>query len=340
MTSVFAQDRGCNLKKSFAAPVEMKFVLANKYGDISVITSNTDSLIICATINIDQENKDIASKSTRLINFDISETKDSVSITTVFDKEFFTPKFSTGRRRFSVDYTITAPVYISMYLNNSFGNITLDENSGYLNIRLSQGILTAKKLNRGDTRPLNYIYAFHSEVNLQNVNWLELTTRNCNTVNILYAQALLINSGFSKLSIEKVNSLVANAKSDSYDIGSISNLQSENSYSTFNIKSLDGLMVLKTIFGSVNVSLLKKGFSKIDILSNHTPVTLNTGEGVSFKADITAVNNPVDFRFENDPGITMTIKNSASRITGVAGPDKQTSSIIKINTTLGKLEIK
>ena len=39
---------------------------------------------------------------------------------------------------------------MDLNLTNEFGNVLLDELSGTLNVRLSQGILSAKKLTRGN----------------------------------------------------------------------------------------------------------------------------------------------------------------------------------------------
>ena len=338
-TTLFAQENGCYIERSYPAFKGIKLAVSNKYGDINILNTKTDSLIICATISIEQEDNVLLSKSLQLIDFNITNSSDSVAVTTLYNKDFFSTKYSKGRKSFSVDYIIKVPVYTDLYLNNSFGNISVEDCSGYINTKLSQGILVLKNLTRGNIKPINSVTVFHSDVDINKASWLSMNIKNCQSVKIGDIQALLIGSEFSKINIGKVNSLVTNSKSDHYEIGSIFNLGSESTYSSFNIGSLDGQLSSTSVFGSVSVANLRKGFSTIKIEANHTPVTIKTEKGISFKTDISASNNPVEFAFDNDPGINRTVINSQVTITGVAGGNKQTSSLIIITTTLGKLII-
>ncbi len=338
-TSLSAQNNGCYLKKSYPASKGVKLSVTNKFGDINILTSKSDSLIICATISIEQEDTILASKSLNLIDFKITSNNDSVAVFTKYEKDFFSTKYSTGRKSFSVDYTIRIPVYTNLYLSNSFGNISIDDCSGYVSTKLSQGILVIKNLSRGNIKPLNSVRVFHTDVDINNASWLSVNIRNCQSVKIDNVQALLIGSEFSKINIGKVHSMVINSKSDNYEINNIHNLEAESTYSTFNIASFDGLMSLNNVFGPVYIANLKKGFDAVKITTNHSPVTIRTEKGISFRTDISANNNPVEFAFDNDPGIIRSAINSQVTITGVAGNNKQTNSLIKITTTLGKLII-
>ncbi len=338
-TSLTAQEKGCNLKKSFPARKGVKLAVSNKYGDINIVTSKTDSMLICATINIDQDDNNLASESLGLIDFNLTSNNDSVSVATAYNKDFFTPRYSKGRKGFSVDYTIQVPVYTNLYLNNAFGNITVEDCSGYVNTRLSQGLLIMKNLSRGNIKPINTVNVFHTDVEISRADWLSVSIRNCQSVKIGDVQALLMGSEFSKINIDRVHSLVVSSKSDHYDIGNIENLQSESTYSSFNIASLGWLMSSSSVFGSINVSHLNKNFSNVQITANHTPVSITTEKGISFRTDISVSNNMVEFAFDNEPGIKKTRNNTITTITGVAGSNKQTNSLIRITSVLGKLII-
>jgi hypothetical protein len=339
-TSLQAQVNGCYLKKSYRANEGFKLAVMNKFGDINILTTNKDSLFICATINIEQEDKSLSSKSLDLINLNIIDSNDSIAVSTKYDKDFFTPKYSKGRKSFRVDYTIQLPVYANIYLTNSFGNISIEDCSGYLNLKLSQGLLLIKNLSRGNVKPFNSVTVFNTDVNIIKANWLSLNLRNCQSVKIGDVQALLISSEVSKINIEKVNSLVAESKSDNYQINSISNMDSESTYSSFTIESCGGILSSKSVLGSLSVAKLRKDFNSLNITATHSLVDIQTEEGISFNTDISATNNPVEFAFDEDPGINRTVNNLLVTIKGVAGENKQTNSLMKITTTLGKLVIK
>jgi len=339
LTTMSAQVSECNIIKSFPVSEKTTFHISNKFGDINVVTVNEKNLSVCAIITINHEHKEIGEKSIQLINVDLSRTNDSISAVTSYDKKFFSSTYREGRKSFRVDYVIKTPAFINISIINSFGNLTIEELSGSVNIRLSRGILTAKRLTRGNSNPINSIYVDHCDVSLSNMNWLSLTTRKCPSVTIEKVHALMMISDFSKISIEEIGSLVSDSKYDSYNIESIKNMVSESLYSTFEIENLSGQLKSVSAFGSIKILEIMKEFNSIDIISNHTPISINTDD-VSFKADLSATNNPIEFNFDDEPGITKVLSNNKTTITGVAGKNHNTNSVIRIRTTDGRLSIK
>jgi hypothetical protein len=114
---------------------------------------------------------------------------------------------------------------------------------------------------------------------------------------------------------------------------------SECLYSTFEIEKLSGQLKSKATYGSIIVSDLKKGFTGIDIVSDHASIVIKTGDGVSFKTDLKATDAILDFPVDNYPGIVKTESKNTTTFVGIAGEDKQTKSLIRIRTTGGKLSV-
>lgn len=139
-----AQDNNCNIRKSFAAKSGNAIQLSNKYGDVSVITGRDDSIVVCGTVTIIQDDKSLLKKSFKMINIQIAKLKDTVYVATVYDKKFFNDDIRKGRTNFSVDYLIKVPLFMDIRISDEFGNVSVEELSGPLNIRLSQGILSIK----------------------------------------------------------------------------------------------------------------------------------------------------------------------------------------------------
>jgi hypothetical protein len=337
--SLSAQNNDCYFKKAFSVSQGSSIIVSNKYGDINIITVKDDSVIVCATITIDQDDKEIAGKSTKLITINIGRIKDSISLSTSFDKKFFTPTYSKGRKNFSVDYLIKVPAYINIKVANEFGNLSVEELSGSANIRLSQGILTIKKLTRGNLRPLNRIYADHAKISIDESNWLDLIVQNCPSVTIGKVQALLLSSSFSKINISDVSSLVAGSKSDTYILETIKNLSSESLYSIVEVRQLTGSLKSKVTYGSINVKGMKAGSDGIDIFSDNASVNIGMGIQPSFRSDIIATNAIINFAKEGYPHLVRQEKLNTVTITGIAGDDPKTSTLIKLRITNGKLTI-
>jgi|WetSurMetagenome_2_1015567.scaffolds.fasta_scaffold03434_3 hypothetical protein len=340
VTPLSAQSYDCFIKKSFSSK-EGKFItLSNKYGDINLITSKDDSIAVCVTISIEQENKQLVQKSIKLISINIDRKNDTVSVSTTFDKKFFSQTYREGRKSFSVDYLIKIPVDMSVRITNAFGNINLEELSGQLNARLSQGNLTVRKLSRDNTRPLNEIYVDHGKININECNWMNITARNCPSVEIGKARAILITSDFSKINLGEISSLVSFSKSDSYIIEAIKNIVSESIYSTFYIGELSGRLKSTATLGSIIISNLKKEFSLVDITADQAPISIVAGDGVSFKTDILAINTMVDFPLDDFPGIIRAESENSLTFVGIAGDNTQTISQVRIRQKSGKLTIR
>ncbi len=265
--------------------------------------------------------------------------QDSNDLITMYDKKFFSETFRQGRKSFSVDYLIKMPDYIDLDITNEFGNISVEELSGNIKVKLSQGNFIAKRLTRGNASPLNSISIDHGKVNIDELNWMTLTVRNCPLVFIGKGQALLMTSEISKLKFREISSLVCNSKSDSYVIGSIKNIVSESLYSTIQIDTLYGRLKAGGTFGSLGISYLNKEFSSIDIVMDHTSILIKTGSDVSFKSDIIATNCFTDFPLKNNTGIIKTESNNITSYVGIAGAYRQTNSMIKIRATSGRVTI-
>ena len=314
-------------------------MLSNKYGDVNCITGKDDSLSICATITIVQDNEILLRKNLNLININVNKSGDTIKVETEYDKKFFSESNREGRKSFSVDYLVKTPVYLNVNIVNEFGNVSLEELSGSVNLRVSQGLLSARKLSRGNEKPINTIYVDHGKISIDESNWMNMTVYNCSSVSILKAQALMIKSAISKIRTGEINSLVIDSKSDNYSIRSINKIIVESTYSTFEIGVLSGQLKSKTIYGSLNISDLKKGFSSIDIVSDLTQVLINTGTNSSFIADIVAISSDIEFPSGKYPGILRSESNNSVTLIGTAGAEKATKSLLKIRASSGKVTI-
>lgn len=338
-TSLSANNNNCIVTKTYPVKKGMKLNLSNKYGNVNVINVKEDSLTVCATITIIQDDNNLVQKSLKLITISLKELKDTLYISTIYDKKFFSEAFRLGRKSFTVDYLIKTPSYLDIVVSDEFGNISIEELSGTVNVRLSQGVLSAKKLTKGSAKPVNTITVDHGKVIIDEVNWTILNVHNCTSVIIGKAQALMMTSAISKIKIGDISSLVSDSKSDSFTIKSIKNLVSESAYSSYEIGKLNGQLKSTALYGSINILDLDKFFSSIDISSGQSKISIKAADNIAFKADMIATDATVEFAETKYPGIIKTMQNTSTALSGTAGPDMQTKSFIKIRATSGKLTL-
>jgi len=84
----------------------------------------------------------------------------------------------------------------------------MEDITGTVAIRLSQGNLTTRRLLKGNLKPVSTIYADHGKINIDELNWMSLTAYNCPYVEIGKAQALIINSVISRFSHGEIGSAI------------------------------------------------------------------------------------------------------------------------------------
>jgi hypothetical protein len=338
ITHTAAQNINCSVRRAFAARKGSALQFTNKYGDVNIITTKDDSLTVCATITIIQDNPVLVQKNIKLISINIDDKMDTVYVSTLYDKKFFSEELRSGRKSFSTDYLIKLPDYVKVNVKNEFGNISIDELSGPVNIRLSQGSLNAKNLTRGNVKPVNSVYADHAKIIIDNSNWMIMNLINCPSVDIGKAQALSLNSMISKIKIGEISSMVSISKSDNITIRSVNNLVAEGTYSTYDIGSINGQLKSVIRYGILKIRDLKKDFSGIDITSDHSQISVRPAYEASFKADISVSDGGVELPSEKYPSITKTAGPSSVSFIGFAGNDKNPKSI-KIRATAGKISL-
>jgi len=339
-SGLLAQNSNCIFNKTVPVKKGITLRVNNKYGDINLINCKTDSLYICATITINQDNEELRQRNIKLVNISFGVNNDTLQLATQYDRKFFTETNREGRKSFSVDYLIKLPAYADLKLVNEFGNISMEDISGTVALRLSQGNLTARRLSRGNQKPVSSIYADHAKINIDSLNWMSLTAYNCQSVEIGKAQALIINSVISRIRLGETGSAIIDSKSDSYNIASINNLNSQSSYSTIDAVRLSGQVRSKATYGSINISEIAKGFGNIEITASQSKISLNPGPGTSYRTDIAAIDASVDFPAAKYQDMKRTDSNNSTYILGTAGSEADPKSMIKIRVTGGSLTFK
>ena len=76
--TAIAQTKECSFRKSFPANDISVLKVIGKYGEVKINSSQKDSVIICSTITIRQNNEKLRKESLSLIKTGIKKTGDTV----------------------------------------------------------------------------------------------------------------------------------------------------------------------------------------------------------------------------------------------------------------------
>lgn len=334
------QTTECEVRKQFPADRKTELVISNKFGNITVMKSKVDSIYICGTTLIDHTNKEVGQKSLDLIKMDISASGDTLRINTLYDERFFSVAYKTGRKGYSVNYTINLPVYVNLDIENSFGNISMEDCEGRVKLRLSHGTLTAGILERGNEKPLNNIDINHSNVKIANANWLIANLKHCPSVEISQGQALLVTSEYSTITLPFINSLVMDSKSDLVSIGRVTNLVAETWITKAVIGEVTDILRINSNLSTFRLNTLSEGFSEVELTGQNGSFVIGIYPETSFRMSAIATMGSIDVSSLTTKDLKRdSLTKTRYILSGQVGKISNTMAKFQAEITNGKLEI-
>jgi hypothetical protein len=177
----------------------------------------------------------------------------------------------------------------------------------------------------------------HGEID--ELGWSELYLRYCTKgVTVENAEALLVDSRYSELSISNVSSVVAESKYDKLRFDEINNLVAESGYTSYKIGEVSGKVDVETTYGSFDIARLKRGFESVDLNTRYCSVNIDLDEDTSYR-----LNAMVDFgniSYDDESAeIRRDIRESNSREVEATIGKGNSLPEIKVRISFGSLKL-
>ncbi len=337
-----ASSFGVEVKKEFSREFDTAgkelLTIDNRFGDVTVTTWNQNKVSIEVLVTIDHPDQTRAEGYLSMIDVLFTDSDNTIGAETVIDSKFSFRGMGKDRR-FSIDYVVKMPGKMNLKLENRYGNVNIDNLSGHADITVRYGSLYAGSLTRGNIKPLNRIVIAYGHGEIDELGWSELYLRYCTKgVTVDNAEALLVDSRYSELSIDRVSSVVAESKYDKLSFDAINNLVAESGYTSYNIGEVSGKVDVETTYGSFDIDRLKRGFESVDLNTRYCSVNIDLDEETSYR-----LNAMVDFgsiSYDDDRAeIRRDIKESNSREVEATIGKGSSLPEIKVRISFGSLKI-
>jgi len=325
--------------KEYKAQKGMTLDLENKYGDIVVITSESDQVVIDVKVTVRYPNRDRAEQLLSYIDVNFSEGANVISAKTIINDKFKFTGWSGESRKFSINYNVRMPEWLDLTLANRYGNTELDDLSGLVNLSIKYGNLTASRLTRGNEKPMNALYLAYGKGSIEDAGWMDIEVRYCGNLTIENSKALLVDSKYSKLAFGTTSSIVAESKYDNIRIESINNFIIETGYSDTHIGTLTKKLKFGGSYCGLDVERIPSGFESIEVASRYTGVRLGIDESVSYKLDGRVSYGGLKFNEDNFNYTRRVIENNKSEVAGIVGKDESTSATVNIESSYGTIKL-
>lgn len=297
--AAYASDVDKQFKKEFDASAIELLKINNRYGDVEIVNSGNNKIVIVVDVQLSHPNSSKAEKLLSMINVEFSENDNTAEARTVIDRQFSMNNRGPNHG-FSIDYRVEMPADMDLDLSNRYGDFKAGTLTGHVDIRVKYGSLFIKSLTRQNEEPLNRITGEYLRVgDIADAGWLELNLRYVNRLNILSAQALLVNSRYStNNNIDKVSSIVIDSKYDRFEINDLNNIVAESAYTAYKIGNISKKLDIETRYGSIEVENVEAGFELVKTDVAYSPVKISFDNSASYM--LNAETRYCGFSFDED----------------------------------------
>jgi len=314
-----------NVKKGFTFNVE------SKYSDIELLTWDRDVLDVVVIVEVDAGSRERSENILRNINIDIKETGNSVSYITNLDF----PGSPGKGVKLDIKYTVKLPSYLNVTIENSYGNVYIQELAGLAKLDLQYGNLKINKLARGNVKPYNNIEIAYGNAGIEEAGWLEL--------GISYSEfeaskfdMLIVESKYSKLYGENAGTVISEGKYDKYTFRELDNFVAELKYSNVKIDKLHQKFDLNASYTNVKIDYLLKGFEKIRANLSYGNFSAITEPGTSY--NLNADSKYGEINVSPASNLSRSRENGNLKVSGTVGTNPK--SDVNIVTRYGNIHIK
>ena len=279
--------------KTVAVGKETTLELSNKYGTIQITPWNKDSAYIRAEVKAFAKDRSKIGKMFDGITVNISDTKDLVraqteftsNINTLFESfKGMTNKIISYDSHIEINYYINIPEYLNLKIENKFGDVYMEDNSGELKISISNGSFKAHSLGKKSSITLVFCDAKINSIVSGNID------ASFSEVSIGESEDLSINSISSKYDIKKAGMITGESKRDKFFIENIGSLRANAYFTDYKINNIRKELDLTTRYGTIDADLIEKGFESVNINSGYCDISLDFDPGSSYNIDIRHTN--------------------------------------------------
>lgn len=295
-----------------------------KYSDVELLTWEKSVIDILVEIEVDASSKSRAEDALEKIDVRISKSGNNVSLVTEFENGW------SRNVKTKINVTIKAPKWVNLDMDNSYGDLFIQEVSGLVLLDLKYGNMKAGSLTRMNEKPYSQIDMAYSNAEIDELGWLELEI-SYSDMQLNSSQMLFVENKYSKLSGEKAGGIITEGAYDKYTFEEIDSFVGELKYSGIKIGTLTKTLDLHSGYTNVKIGKLSKGFDKVDASLSYGNLNVGLEPGASFKFEGEAkygnVNLPTGDR------LSKTKENNYVRVWGNVGSNPKSS--IKVITKYG-----
>lgn len=274
--SLSAQDARKEYTEAYDVSQGVTLNTDTKYSDVELLTWDKSVIDILVEVEVDAGSKSKAESVLEKIDVRISKSGNNVSLVTEFENGW------SRNVKTKINITIKAPKWVNLDMDNSYGDLFIQEVTGLVLLDLKYGNMKAGSLTRDNKKPYSKIDLAYSNAEIDQLGWLELQI-SYSDMQINTSQMLFVENKYSKLSGEKAGGIITEGAYDKYTFEEIDSFVGELKYSGIKIGTLKKSFDLNSGYTSAKISTLSNGFDKIEASLSYGNLNIGLEPGASFK---------------------------------------------------------
>ena len=310
--------------KNFPANTVQKLDINNKYGNIYIENSRTDSVIVSADIWV-EGTSDRARHLLDNINVTVNLSGSTVVAVTSIENTM------NGNNEFSIDYHISIPADRELAVVQKYGTVNMKDLTAKGIFEIKYGELNGQKLLSPDLK-MDIAY---SKVNLDAIKDLELVLH-YSKLKLEKGNNLKAETRYSGMNIGDCNQIDADSKYDNFDIENINTFIMNSMYTGINVNKLKLKLSLINGYGGVTVREIPAGFESITIQNKYAGIKLGIASDASYKLNGKA--HYCDIKHP-DGKLNRMRENTSYEVTGTVGNSDSPKSSVRIESNYGSVNL-
>jgi len=326
--SLSAQDATKNYSETYDVSKGVTLSSDTKYSDLELLTWEKDVVDILVEVEVDASSKSRAEEIMEKIDIHISKSGNTINLETDMENGW------SRNAKVEINFTIKVPKYIHLDMENSYGDLFIQEISGLALLDLKYSNLKAGTLSRGNEKPYNMIDLAYSNGEVDVAGWVEVEL-SYSDLEMNQSKMLFVESKYSKLIAEKAGGIITEGAYDKYYIDELDSFVAELKYSGIKFGTLNKTLSLHSGYTNAKIEHLSKGFDEVEAALSYGNIYMGVESGASFKFEGEAKYGSVNI----DVGDKMskTKENNYTKVWGNVGSNPK--STMKLITKYGNINI-
>ena len=326
--SMSAQDARKEYHENYAVNKGVTLDAETRYSNVEIVTWERNEVDILAVVEVDASSKSRAEEALSKVDIVINKSGNTISLETELENGW-----SRGVKT-KIKITVKAPAYLNLTIENSYGDLFVQELSGLALLDLQYSNLKAGKLSRGNEKPYNRLELSYSNGTIEETGWMELEIA-YSDLEINSSAMLFMKSKYSKLIGEKAGGIITDGAYDKYYIDELDSFVAELKYSGLKFERLNKTLNLQATYTNAKIDRLSRDFDEMDVSLAYGNLNLGMESGASYKID--AESRYGNIKVAEGDNLSRSKETTTTKVWGTVGSNPK--GTIKAITKYGNIEI-